>query len=69
MAKPRRSEEEALDKLEAIFAKQDEGVSEEERARRLSALKEIASRARARRSKPGEPQPTPANREKSRIPA
>ena len=67
MANLRRSNENALEKIENIFSKQNEGLSKEQREARLSELEKIASSVRARRSKSEGPRPTAVSRAKARI--
>ena len=51
MAELPRSNENAVDKIDAIFSRQIEGLSKAEREKRLSALEKIAGAVRARRSR------------------
>jgi hypothetical protein len=53
--------------LAELFSKQNEGAGKEQREARLSALEQIASSVRARRSKSQEPHSNSPNPPKSRI--
>ena len=62
-----RSNQRAVEKINAVFSRRDKGLSPEEREARLQGLERIANSVRARRSKSEGPQSTPANSPKVRI--
>jgi hypothetical protein len=64
---PVRSNKIAAEKIASILSRQNEGLSKEQREKRLLALERIASAVRARRSKSSASLSTPANPGKSRI--
>jgi hypothetical protein len=62
-----RSSQGAAEKVNAIFARQEEGLTPDERETRLIGLERIANSVLARRSKSVEPQSTPGSPRKGRI--
>lgn len=62
-----RSDQQAAEKIASILDKQNEGLSKEERNRRLLELEKIASVIDARRAKSVMSQPTRETQAKARI--
>jgi hypothetical protein len=62
-----RSDQQAAEKIASILDKQNEGLSKEERNRRLLELEKIASAIDARRAKSVMSQPTRETQAKARI--